>query len=164
MDLVIFARFYFRVFSFHESFAFLLREINEKRQNNHVITSIWKPKESGRGEGANCFFLGNARFYHSSQLDIIFIQHNSLLKGGRPLWGWPARGGAVISDHPPLGRRSPVEDPGYTWSYYLGRSSWFGGWRVRLWTDRSAVRMVWWLAASCCAGALWLPHKLSMCG
>ena len=45
-------------------------------------------------------------------------------------------------------RRSPnrakfplVEDPGYNWSSDLGQSSWSGGWRVRLWTDRLVVQI-----------------------
>ena len=59
---------------------------------------------------------------------------------------WPTRGGAVFADDPLPNRKRNTppllpEDPGYNRSSDLGRSSWSGGWRVRLWTDRSAVRI-----------------------
>ena len=41
----------------------------------------------------------------------------------------------------PLSPPPPLRTRGYIGSSDLGQSSWSGGWRVRLWTDRSAVQI-----------------------
>ena len=43
---------------------------------------------------------------------------------------------------PPIGRRPfPLRTRGIILLIHMGQSSWSGGWRVRLWTDRSAFRI-----------------------